>query len=138
MAHRADPESGEQFTNHPAGAWRLVDNRVVGNTRFCPSAEEEPAIGGHGIVVAGADHVRILHNTIRGNNPPAEGKSAFPSSGVTIVSGEVAGSDAPANVLVAKNRMRNDLDIYWDETGSSIVFRDNRCRTSTPDGLCDN
>lgn len=135
---QTDPESGEQFTNHPAGAWRLVDNRVVGNTRFCPSAEEEPAIGGHGIVVAGADHVRILHNTIRGNNPPAEGDSAFPSSGVTIVSGEVAGSDAPANVLVAKNRMRNDLDIYWDETGSSIVFRDNRCRTSTPDGLCDN
>src|SRR3954471_23686163 len=68
-------------------------------------------------------------HTIRGNDPPEEGESAFPSSGVTIVSGEVAGSDPPAYVLVAKNRMRNDLDIYWDQTGSGIGFRDNRCPT---------
>jgi hypothetical protein len=133
---QTDPQSGQQFTNNPAGAWRLVHNQVVGNTRFCPASEDGPAIGGHGIAVVGADHVGILHNTIRGNNPPPEGLSAFPSSGVTIVSGEVAGSDAPADVLVAKNRMRNDLDIYWDQTGSGIVFRDNRCPTSTPGGLC--
>jgi hypothetical protein len=118
-----------------------VDNRVIRNTRFCPPEEGEegaPAIGGHGIAVIGADHVRILHNTIKGNNPPAEGESAFPSSGVTILDGtDIVGSDAPENVLVAKNRFRNDLDIFWDESGSNIRFRNNRCRTSTPEGLCD-
>jgi hypothetical protein len=139
---QTDPESGEEFTNNPAGAWRLVGNRVVRNTRFCPPEEGEeegaPAIGGHGIAVIGADHVLIVDNTITGNNPPAEGESAFPSSGVTIVNGaDVAGSDAPENVLVAKNRFRNDLDIFWDESGSNIRFRNNRCRTSTPEGLCD-
>jgi hypothetical protein len=133
------PQPG--FFNHPAGAWRLVDNKVIRNTRFCPAEEgeeEAPAIGGHGIAVIGADHVRILHNTIKGNNPPAEGESAFPSSGVTILDGtDIVGSDAPENVLVAKNRFRNDLDIFWDESGSNIRFRNNRCRTSTPEGLCD-
>jgi hypothetical protein len=63
---QTDPESGQQFTNHPAGAWRLVDNRVVHNTRFCPGDEEDPAVGGHGIVLVGADHVLIVHNTIKG------------------------------------------------------------------------
>ena len=135
---QTDPETGEQFTNHPAGAWLFVHNSVVRNTRFCPGGEEGPSIGGHGIVVLGADRVAIVENTIKGNNPPAEGESAFPSSGVTILNGtDVVGSDAPENVLVAKNRFRNDLDIFWDESGSNIRFRDNRCRTSTPEGLCD-
>jgi hypothetical protein len=41
---------------------------------------------------------------------PAEGESAFPSSGVTILDGtDVVGSDAPENVLVVQNRFRNDL-----------------------------
>ena len=135
---QTDPETGEQFTNHPAGAWGFVDNSVVRNTRFCPGGDEAPSIGGHGIVVLGADRVAIVKNTIKGNNPPAEGESAFPSSGVTILDGtDVVGSDAPENVLVAKNRFRNDLDIFWDESGSNIRFRNNRCRTSTPEGLCD-
>jgi hypothetical protein len=38
---------------------------------------------------------------------------------------------------VAKNRFRNELDIFWDRSGRKIRFRDNRCRTSDPDGLCD-
>jgi hypothetical protein len=130
------PDPSGEFTNYPAGAWRLVGNRAAGNTRFCPGGDEEPAIGGHGMVVVGADHVRILRNTIKGNNAPAEGESIFPSSGVTVVSGEVAGSEDPENVLVAKNRFNNDLDIFWDGSGSNIVFMNNRCRTSTPDGIC--
>jgi hypothetical protein len=137
-----DPESHQQFTNHPAGAWWLVGNRIVRNTRFCPAEGEgdegAPPVGGHGVAVVGADHVRILHNTIKGNNPPAEGESALPSSGVTIADGtNLVGSDAPRNVLVAKNRFRNELDIFWDRSGRKIRFRDNRCRTSDPDGLCD-
>jgi hypothetical protein len=80
--------------------------------------------------------VKIEDNTIRGNNPSAEGESIFPSSGVTIASGEVAGSDAPEKVLVKDNKFRNSLDIFWDESGSNIAFEDNDCRTSSPDGLC--
>ena len=41
------------------------------------------------------------------------------------------GSDAPRKVLVAKNRLRKELDIFWDRSGLGIRFRDNRCRTST-------
>ena len=135
---QTDPDSGEQFTNYEAGGWKLEDNRVVRNTRFCAAGEDadEPSIGGHGIVVVGADRVKIEDNTIRGNNPSAEGESIFPSSGVTIASGEVAGSDAPEKVLVEDNKFRNQLDIFWDESGSNIAFEDNECRTSSPDGLC--
>ena len=126
---------GDGFINYEAGDWRFVDNNVVRNTRFCPD-DEGPAIGGHGIVLVGADHVRIVDNRILGNNPPSGGTSGFPSSGVTILDGAVTGADAPADVLVAKNRFRNDLDIFWDGSGQNIRFRDNRCRTSDPAGLC--
>jgi hypothetical protein len=30
--------------------------------------EGAPPVGGHGVAVVGADHVRILHSTIKGNN----------------------------------------------------------------------
>jgi hypothetical protein len=112
--------------------------RARHNTRFCAAGEDadEPSIGGHGILVVGADRVKIEDNTIRGNNPSAEGVSIFPSFGVTIASGEVAGSDAPEKVLVKDNKFRNSLDIFWDESGSNIAFEDNDCRTSSPDGLC--
>jgi hypothetical protein len=135
-----DPESGEELTNHPAGAWRLVGNSIVGNTRFCPAEDGEegaPPVGGHGVAVIGADRVQILRNTIRGNNPPAEGAGAFPSSGVTVLDGALVDSEAPERVLVARNWFRNDLDVFWDGSGSAIRFRNNRCRTSTPGGLCD-
>ncbi|HEX6921120.1 MAG TPA: hypothetical protein VF314_12920 [Actinomycetes bacterium] len=134
---QTDPESGETFTNHPAGAWKLEENDVLRNTRFCPPNEEAPPLGGHGIAVVGADHVKIEDNAIKGNNPPVEGESALPSSGVTIVSGALAGGDDPDKVLVEDNRLRNTLDIFWDESGTRIAFDDNRCRTSVPDGLCD-
>jgi hypothetical protein len=133
---QTDPTTGQQFTNYAAGAWKLTDNWVVGNTRFCPASGEQPPIGGHGIVVIGADHVRIVDNTIKGNNPPARGTSILPSSGVTIGSGTVVGSDDPQNVLVAENDFRNELDIFWDGSGSNVIFDDNECRTSTPAGLC--
>jgi hypothetical protein len=61
-----DPETHQEFTNHPAGAWLLVGNRIVRNTRFCPAEGEgeegAPPVGGHGVAVIGADHVRILHS----------------------------------------------------------------------------
>jgi hypothetical protein len=117
-----------------------VDNRVVRNSRFCPAQGEEgaPPLGGIGIAVVGADDVRILRNTIRGNNPPAEGTSLLPPSGVAVLDGTLVGSDASEDVLVARNRFRNDLDVFWqqDPPGDDIRFRDNRCRTSGPDGLC--
>jgi hypothetical protein len=89
------------------------------------------------VAVIGADRVQILRNTIRGNNPPVEGASAFPSSGVTVLDGTLVGWEAPERVLVARNWFRNDLDVFWDGSGSAIRFRSNRCRTSTPGGLCD-
>ena len=132
-------DRGEPFINNRGGDWLISRNQVSNNTRFCPAGSGEdapPALGGHGVVVVGADHVRILDNSISGNDPPAGGASAFPSSGVTILSGAVAGGGAPSSVLVHGNRLRNRLDVFWDGTGTGIVVAGNACRTATPASLC--
>jgi hypothetical protein len=88
----------------PAGAWPLVGNRIVRNTRFCP----------------------------------AEGDSALPSSGVTVADGtKLVGSDAPGTSWWPGTGSATSWTSSRDESGRRIRFRDNRCRTSTPDGLCD-
>jgi hypothetical protein len=97
-----------------------------------PGRGGAPPLGGLGVAVVGADDVRILRNRIRGNNPPAEGRSDLPPSGVAVLDGTLVGSEPAKDVLVAGNRFRNDLDISWDRSGAGIRFRGNRCRTSFP------
>jgi hypothetical protein len=46
-------------------------------------------------------------------------------------------STPPTENVVKGNRiLRNDPDLFWDQTGTGNVFRDNLCRTSTPPNLC--
>lgn len=122
--------------NRPAGAWALVDNKVLYNNRFCKAEPPDvPALSGNGIVVLGADRVLVKGNKIVGHNPSKPGD--IRSAGVSVLNGALAGSDAPEYIWVIGNKFKhNRLDIYWDKTGKHIVFRQNDCKTSDPRWIC--
>jgi hypothetical protein len=122
--------------NRPAGAWTLVDNKVLYNNRFCKAEPPDvPALSGNGIVVIGADRVLVKGNKIVGHNPSKPGD--IRSAGVAVLNGALAGSDAPEYIWVIGNKFKhNKLDIYWDKTGEHIVFGHNDCKTSDPAWIC--
>jgi nitrous oxidase accessory protein NosD len=117
------------------GDWALVDNKVSDNNRFCAAHPPVPKVSGNGIVVAGADHVRVEDNKITGHK--ASKKGEFPSSGLAVVSAKKFGAGDPEYVKVVDNRFKNNrLDIYWDKKGKHIEFKDNDCKTSDPRSIC--
>lgn len=113
-----------------AGDFRIAANHIRRNTRACPANADFPALSGAGVALFGATGNTIIGNLITGNVPTGE----------TLVGGGVAvieGSTPPAENVVKGNRIfRNDPDLFWDQTGTGNVFRDNLCRTSTPPNLC--
>jgi nitrous oxidase accessory protein NosD len=112
----------------PADAFRLLANDISRNRRACAPGAEVPAVSGIGVALVGAADNRIAANRITGNVPT--GDTAF-SGGVVLLEG-AAGNLTKGNVI-----LRNDPDLFWDETGAGNVFRHNVCRTSAPVALCD-
>jgi len=113
--------------------WTVVNNDVYQNNAACPGGEGPP-LSGVGIGLLGASKNQILHNTVRRNQP----------SGATAISGGIAlfdtsdfgGTPPSGNEIRANVLFRNlDFDIN-DQSGASNVFAKNRCKTSSPDGLC--
>lgn len=123
-------------TNFAGGDWTLVDNKVINNNRFCPAHPPEvPKLSGNGIVVAGADHVRVKDNKITGHKASQPG--SIRSSGLAVISAKKFGAGDPAYVKVVDNKFKNNrLDIYWDRKGKHIEFKDNDCKTSDPRSIC--
>ncbi len=119
----------------PAGRMTVAKNTISKNTKACAASEdgETPAVSGLGVALLGANGVTIKKNTILDNKPA--GPTAF-QGGVFIGKGDPNGT-APENNLVAGNRIqRNQPDLFWDKSGTGNVFRNNRCDTSRPRGLC--
>jgi hypothetical protein len=117
----------------PAGEFRLSANGIRDNTKACPPEEEElPAISGIGVALLGATGVTLHGNQITGNVP--SGPSAV-QGGVVVVSGD-AGTPPTDNVVRGNVILRNDPDLFWDQTGTGNVFAPNVCDTSVPPGLC--
>jgi Right handed beta helix region len=113
-------------------AYRLAANRIERNTRVCPAVPDEwPTLSGAGVIVFAASSNTIVANLITGNLPA--GDTAF--SGGVVVTGE-PGAPSTDNVVKGNAILRNDPDIFWDQSGTGNVFRDNLCRTSLPPDLC--
>ncbi|MGH3029810.1 MAG: right-handed parallel beta-helix repeat-containing protein, partial [Gaiellaceae bacterium] len=122
----------------PAERWRLRRNTVRHTNRACEGTptNEPPPLSGAGIVIAGADRVRVWRNKVLGHE--ASGPSPF-TGGIVVVSSATAGGDDPSNNRIIRNTaFRNEpFDVFWDESGTGNRFRANRYATSDPEWICD-
>jgi hypothetical protein len=113
------------------GDTKLWKNKVWKNNRSCPQHEEVPALGGTGILVFGGDHNTIEKNAVLWN------RGTLPYSGGIVLFPSPKGEPARHNLIkfnLAKDNAPFDL---VDRSGSNTNrFRDNKCRTSYPRGLC--
>jgi hypothetical protein len=116
----------------PAGEFDVNGNKVKHNTRACPAFEEAPPLSGVGIALLGAQGMEIKGNRVFGNVP--SGPTGF-SGGVVAISG-FGGTPPTDNTVVGNTILRNEPDIFWDETGTGNRFEPNNCETSVPEGLC--
>jgi hypothetical protein len=120
-----------------AADWRFFGNRFEDNDRFCEGDEEEgtPPLSGIGVLIANAADNLLIGNVIKDNEP--SGEVPF-SGGVVIVDAGIPGANPPSGNVVKKNViLGNEPDIFWDGSGEGNVIERNLCRTSVPDGLCE-
>jgi hypothetical protein len=116
----------------PAGVFDVHGNKVVNNTRACPSFEGAPPLSGIGIALLGARGMEIKHNQIMHNVP--SGPTGF-SGGVVVMSG-FKGTPPTNNTVMGNTILRNKPDIFWDKSGSGNRLKPNDCKTSKPERLC--
>jgi parallel beta-helix repeat protein len=122
-----------------AEQWRLKKNVVRHNQEACEGEPEEgePGLSGIGIALAGADHVLVKHNQVRGNKPTGD---SLISGGIVVFSTadpSIGGDDPNDNRIVGNSLHNNDpFDILWDGTGVGNLFKGNSCNTSDPSSIC--
>jgi nitrous oxidase accessory protein NosD len=116
----------------PAGVFDVRGNKVVNNTRACPSFEFFPPLSGIGIALSGARGMEIKHNHIVHNVP--SGPTGF-SGGVVVTKG-FEGTPPTNNTVTGNTILRNKPDIVWDKSGSGNRLKPNDCKTSKPARLC--
>jgi nitrous oxidase accessory protein NosD len=121
----------------PLTNWKIRHNLVKANNKT-DCGEEDPVPSGMGILLLGAADNDISKNLVLGNR--GEGMEGLGGGIVLVTGGEPGGPQfEPSGNTVRKNvAFRNQpFDIAWDETGDDVIFRNNRCGTSQPGGLCD-
>lgn len=137
--------TGNQLTGNCAGVFLVGDETrpvtgevdIVGNTmadnnRYCPGNERIAHIQGSGIVLTGAQHVRITANRItdnRGDSPMSGGIVMVPSftgdgTSYQDVTGNTVVRNAPADLAER------------DPRGTGNRYLANACQLSQPSGLC--
>lgn len=123
------------FASHaPADDWTIKGNSIRDNTALCGGGDEGLPASGMGIALAGASHTTVTGNVVTGNRPSGP---TFFSGGIVVASTTALGGSDPADDLIAGNVARdNDPDLFYDGSGSGVVFLHNSCDTSVPDGLC--
>jgi parallel beta-helix repeat protein len=118
----------------PATDWKIRKNEIEKNNKECAGdpADGEPPVSGVGIALTGAANTRVTHNDVDDNEAL---HPSFVTGGIAVVSGP--GGTAPAGVTIRKNDVFGNTpsDLFWDGSGT-VAFEKNRCRTSTPGGLC--
>jgi hypothetical protein len=50
--------------------------------------------------------------------------------------GRIEGTPPTDNAVIGNTILRNEPDIFWDESGSGNRFAPNNCQTSVPEGPC--
>jgi nitrous oxidase accessory protein NosD len=116
----------------PAGVFDVRGNKVVNNTRACPSFEGAPPLSGIGIALLGARGMEITGNHIVHNVP--SGPTGF-SGGVVVTKG-FKGTPPTNNTVTNNTILQNKPDIFWDKSGSGNRLKPNDCKTSKPGRLC--
>jgi hypothetical protein len=103
---------------------------VVADNKVCPGIPEEeiPPLSGAGIVLFGAQNVRVHDNKVRNNGSEA----ASAAKGVALTG--FAGTEPSGTVEHDKVLGNAPFDLVGAGT---VVFEDNRCGTSNPPGPCD-
>ena len=118
-----------------AGNTTIRHNRVFDNNKFCKKHEETPVdTKGGGILLLGATHTLVTHNSVTGN----VGKK-FNSGGIVVLSAKslTHGSNPEFDTISFNFAFRNHpADLIWDHSGFGVRFRHNDCGTSIPGGLC--
>ena len=118
----------------PAEHWTIKGNRVHDNTKACGGGDEGMPASGMGIALAGAGHASVTGNVVTGNRPT--GPTPF-AGGIVVASTAFIGGSDPVDDLVKANVAHdNDPDLFYDGSGSDVVFLHNSCGTSIPEGLC--
>ena len=121
----------------PGGAGNAVirHNRVFDNNKFCMKNADTPVTTkGGGILLLGATHTLVTHNSVTGN----AGRK-FNSGGIVVLSAKplTHGSNPEFDTISFNFAVRNHpADLIWDHTGIGVRFRHNHCGTSIPGGLC--
>jgi len=115
----------------------VADNRVQANNLACPASEDAPPFSGIGIAIGGDTGTHLYDNRVSDHNPG--GPSALPTGGIVMIDTTGFGGTVPTNNRVNDNRLKHNapVDIFSDGSGSGNTFHENRCKTSTPGGLCD-
>jgi parallel beta-helix repeat protein len=123
------------FASHgPADDWTIKGNRVHDNTSACGGGDEGLPASGMGIALAGASHTVVTGNVVTGNR--ATGPGPFAGGIVVASTAAFGGSDPRVDVIKANVAHGNDPDLFYDGSGSGVVFLHNACQTSIPGGLC--
>ena len=87
-----------------------------------------------GSALAGASHTTVTGNVVTGNR--RTGATPF-AGGIVVASTAAFGGSDPVDDLIAANiAYDNEPDLFYDGSGSAVVFLHNACATSIPDGLC--
>lgn len=125
-------ETGAPVKN---SGWAARKNLVLKNNKACP-AGEGPPFSGIGILVGGVSDILVKKNWVLENRP--SGPSPLGSGGIVLLSTtQLGGGDVLGARIVRNKAFGNEpYDISWDEKGDA-TFAGNRCKTSSPDGLCE-
>lgn len=114
----------------------VSDNKVVENNRSCAGHGPVPPLGGTGVLLFGGERNTIARNFVKDN------RGRLPYSGGIVLFPGIApehGFARPArfNLIEANRAFGNRPFDLVDRSGSKTNrFRDNKCRTSNPRGLC--
>jgi Right handed beta helix region len=115
-------------------AW-IAHNSVIRNNKFCRKHGDTPVnLAGGGILLLGATHTVVTHNTVRGNH----GRQ-INSGGIVVASAArlTHGANPSHDTILANTAFNNHpADLIWDGTGRGNRFLRNRCGKSIPRGLC--
>ena len=127
--------------------WRVSNNIVTHNDKFCPAEELPFSITGVGILIGGGDHIVLRANRVLSNRPGGEISviNGVPLAGgiVVISTANISvfpgfyGDVAEHNIIVKNTVLHNQpFDLVYDGMGTGNHFVSNRCETSLPARLC--
>ena len=121
-----------------AGNLSIQLNQVTGNNRWCPAvpAMEEPAYGGFGIGLLGAQDTVVSLNDVEGN-VSHDGSFAL-GGGIVLYNGIDFGGTPPAGNSIRLNVASGNgpNDIFYDGSGSGNTISGNSCTIASPASAC--